>query len=104
MPKIILVGYMASGKTSVARELGRLTGYRVVDLDHYIEEKKGRPIGDIFAHEGEVRFREFESLMLDEVLAQPDDKSGRRNTVLCGQPSQTFGPRANFFFFADFGS
>jgi shikimate kinase len=71
MPKIILVGYMASGKSSIARELGVILGYPVVDLDHYIEQKKGMSVSEIFARDGEVRFRKFESRMFDEVLAQP---------------------------------
>ncbi len=55
---------MGCGKTSTARELGKRIGYDVLDLDHYIEEKEGRSISEIFASKGEEGFRELEAAAL----------------------------------------
>lgn len=52
---------MGAGKSSVARELTRLTGRRWVDTDRIIVQRAGRPIAEIFEHEGEHRFRALEN-------------------------------------------
>lgn len=57
---IALVGMPGSGKSTVAREVARLLGRQVIDTDRLIEEKHG-PIPEIFAREGEARFRELEA-------------------------------------------
>jgi shikimate dehydrogenase len=62
-----LIGFMGTGKTSVARDLGRVTGRPVVDMDRAIEEKAGHSIGEIFALQGESRFRAMERDELGEI-------------------------------------
>ncbi|HXH06740.1 MAG TPA: shikimate kinase [Vicinamibacterales bacterium] len=66
--KIYLVGFMAAGKTSVARALGARLGWRVEDLDELIEARERLPIADIFARHGEPYFRAAEREMLRLVL------------------------------------
>ncbi|MUV39652.1 Shikimate kinase [Lentibacillus sp. JNUCC-1] len=63
---IYLIGFMGSGKTTVAKETGQLLGWRVIDLDQEIEERFGR-ISDIFKRKGEHAFRCFESEVLEAV-------------------------------------
>jgi shikimate kinase len=58
--RIVLVGFMGSGKTSVGRLLARTLRYRFEDMDGRIEERTGRTIAQIFEHEGEEAFRELE--------------------------------------------
>jgi shikimate kinase len=58
--RVVLVGFMGSGKTSVGRLLARRLGYGFVDMDRRIEERAGRPIAQIFREEGEEAFRERE--------------------------------------------
>jgi len=58
--KIYLVGFMAAGKTSLARELGRRLSWRVEDVDERIEARERKPIAAIFAEEGEAYFRSVE--------------------------------------------
>lgn len=57
---IILAGFMGSGKTTVGRILAGRLGWTLLDTDRMIEERAGRSIEQIFAEEGEARFREME--------------------------------------------
>lgn len=66
---IALIGLMGAGKTTVARVLGERLGASVADLDAMIEAEEGRPISELFAHEGEAWFRRREREILDRVLA-----------------------------------
>jgi shikimate kinase len=64
---IILVGYMCAGKTTVGKALAKALGRSFYDLDWYIEERFHKRVPQIFAEEGEDRFRELEHRMLHEV-------------------------------------
>ena len=57
---IILVGFMAPGKSSVGRALARRTGWPRVDADEEIVSRAGKPIADIFRDSGEDGFRQLE--------------------------------------------
>ena len=57
---IVLIGFMAVGKGSIARELSRLTGRYTVDTDDLIESMFKMKIKKIFSVHGEPRFRELE--------------------------------------------
>lgn len=62
---LYLIGFMASGKTTLGRALTlRLPGYEFVDLDEAIECMAQKSIPDIFASEGEAVFRELEARAL----------------------------------------
>ena len=65
---IVLVGFMAAGKTTVARLVARRLGLPFVDTDELIEERAGRSIPAIFAAGGEASFRELERKVVAEVL------------------------------------
>ena len=62
--RIALVGFMGSGKSTVGGLLAATVGYRLVDVDHLIEEQAGMSIPEIFRREGETSFRELESSLL----------------------------------------
>lgn len=59
---IALIGFMATGKTSVGKELAEELGnnYRFIETDQIIIEDAGKSITKIFAEDGEIRFREYE--------------------------------------------
>lgn len=57
---IILIGFMASGKSVVAEVLSRLTGMHLLDADDEIVLRAGKPIHQIFQESGEAAFRELE--------------------------------------------
>ena len=65
---IVLLGYMASGKSSVSKLLGTQLNLPVIDLDTYIETKEGKTIPEIFTTKGEIYFRSKEHVYLKEVL------------------------------------
>ncbi|MEW6602521.1 MAG: shikimate kinase, partial [Nitrospirota bacterium] len=65
--KIVLTGFMGTGKTSVGKELSRILGYRFVDTDKLIEEKEGKPISLIFKNKGEDYFRKIEQDIVRDV-------------------------------------
>lgn len=69
MKCIILVGYMCVGKTTIGRALARQLNCTFYDLDWYVEERFHKRIPQIFAEEGEERFRDLECRMLHEVAA-----------------------------------
>ncbi len=69
---VTLIGYRASGKSSVAPRLARKLGWSWVDCDDVIEQRAGASIKDIFEHEGEAGFRQRESEILAELLQQSD--------------------------------
>ena len=64
---IILIGFMGSGKSSVARDLSAALGYPVVDTDSLIVEQAGKPIRTIFEENGEEEFRDRETAVLTEL-------------------------------------
>lgn len=57
---IVLVGMMATGKTTVGKLLAKQLGYTFLDTDHYIEAKTGTKVQDIFQRWGEATFRQLE--------------------------------------------
>lgn len=63
---VYLVGMPGSGKSSVGPELARRLGVPFVELDAEIERVEGRPVREIFEHQGEARFRELEAAALVE--------------------------------------
>lgn len=66
--KIYLVGFMAAGKSTVARALSSRLGWRAEDVDELIEARERRPIADIFARQGEPYFRAVEREILKLLL------------------------------------
>lgn len=66
MERIILIGYMGAGKTTIGRVLARKLKLDFFDLDRYIEDRFHKKIADIFAESGEEGFRKIEKNMLHE--------------------------------------
>ena len=66
--KIILVGMMGAGKTTIGKLLSDKLGYDFIDLDKIIEEKSGVKINTIFEIEGEAGFRDRELQVLSDSI------------------------------------
>jgi shikimate kinase len=69
MKPVFLIGYMGCGKTTLGEVLARQMGVPFIDLDEYIEHQQGMTIVEIFASDGEARFRELETAALRDVAA-----------------------------------
>ena len=70
---IVLLGYMASGKTSLGKVLANNLGYSFIDLDDIIEENEKILIQEIFKLKGEIYFRKKEYYYLKKVLIENDN-------------------------------
>ena len=66
--KTVLLGYMGSGKSTVAKLLASSLNLPFTDLDDYIEQKEQKSIKELFEDKGEIYFRLQESKYLKEVL------------------------------------
>ncbi len=63
-PGLYLVGFMASGKSTIGRALAEHIGWPFVDIDTEIERRAGKPISEIFSEAGEAAFRDLETAVL----------------------------------------
>lgn len=68
MKKIILLGYMGCGKSTIAKELSKKIEIPFIDLDEFIEKKVKMTIKTIFADKGEIHFRKLEHECFVELL------------------------------------
>lgn len=71
-PRVVLVGPMGAGKSTIARRLGERWGVGVRDTDQDIEATAGKPVGEIFVDEGEAHFRALEIDAVAAALAEHD--------------------------------
>lgn len=72
MIRVIIVGYMGSGKTTVGKALSHDMNMQFYDLDWYIESRMHKTVSQIFAEKGEEGFRKIEHNMLHEVAEFED--------------------------------
>lgn len=76
--RIVLVGFMGAGKSSVGRKLAEELGWRFVDADDAVEEAAGFAVSEIFREHGEETFRRWEAETVDGIL------TGRHVVVATG--------------------
>ena len=72
MRRIIIVGYMGAGKTTVGKALAKETGLQFYDLYWYIEGRMRKTVPQIFAERGEDGFRLVERNLLHEAAEFED--------------------------------
>lgn len=78
MRNVFLIGFMGSGKSTIASYLAENYGMEIIDMDQLIVEREGMAIPDIFAQKGELYFRDVETSLLIEI-------QGEQNKVVsCG--------------------
>lgn len=70
--KIILLGYMGSGKSTIGYSLSKSLNMPCIDLDEYIEDKENKTIKMIFSENGEIYFRKKERFYLEELINKGD--------------------------------
>ncbi|PPK96021.1 shikimate kinase [Kineococcus xinjiangensis] len=83
---IVLVGFMGAGKTTVGQLLAERLQLPFTDTDAVCEQRAGRPVGDVFATEGEEAFRDLEQRAVADVLAGPEAVVALGGGA-CGRPA-----------------
>ncbi|MFB9077037.1 shikimate kinase [Flavobacterium procerum] len=73
MKKIVLLGYMGCGKSTIAQNLSKITNIPFLDLDKCIEKKANLSINEIFEKYGEIYFRKLEHEMFVELLQSDEN-------------------------------
>ena len=68
LTRVLLVGFMGSGKTLVGQALARRLGWVFRDFDQEVRFRVGLPIPEIFRQHGEAHFREMERVVGAELL------------------------------------
>lgn len=91
---IFLIGYMASGKTTLGRALAKELGYSFIDLDFYIEQRYRKRIPQLFSEMGESGFRDLEARMLREAGEFCD------TVISCGGGTPCFGDNMEYMLHA----
>lgn len=72
MKKIVITGFMATGKTAVGLLLAKMLDLPFLDTDDLIEERAGKSVADIFSADGEAYFRHLEREVIAS-LAEAED-------------------------------
>lgn len=67
-PRVVLVGSMGAGKTTVGGLVADALGLDFLDTDHVVERAAGKPVAEIFVDDGEEHFRELERTAVAEAL------------------------------------
>lgn len=70
MNNIVLIGFMACGKSTIGTLLAKRLGYKLVDTDEEIVKEQKKSINDIFAQEGEAYFRKLETQMVEKMCEE----------------------------------
>ena len=69
LDRVLLIGFMGSGKTSVGKRIAARLGWRFADFDDAIEAEAGSSVAEIFARRGEPYFRALEERVAGGLLA-----------------------------------
>jgi shikimate kinase len=72
MKKIILLGYMGCGKSTIAKLLANSTSIPYLDLDEIIEKHENSSVKNIFSEKGEIYFRKLEHQIFANLIQNPD--------------------------------
>lgn len=67
--RVVLIGMMGAGKSTIGSAISRLTGWRYVDNDQVVEQITGMPTRDVLEKQGEKAMRAAEFAAVDKVLA-----------------------------------
>jgi shikimate kinase/3-dehydroquinate synthase len=71
-PRLVFIGFMGAGKSTAARSAADAIGTQAIDVDDQLEQQLGRPIGTVFAEDGEAAFRAAEERLTLELLERAD--------------------------------
>ena len=78
MRNLFIIGYMGTGKSTVAKILSEKHGWDLLEMDEMIVQQEGMSIPDIFETHGEEHFRDIESNLIKDICLQEN------KVVSCG--------------------
>ena len=81
---LVLIGYRATGKSTLARHLAQRLGWDWIDSDVEIEHRAGKSIARIFAEQGEPAFRDLEAAVIADLCGGGTCAAGRRLVLAAG--------------------
>ncbi|MBL4745680.1 MAG: shikimate kinase [Flavobacteriaceae bacterium] len=84
--KLVLLGYMGCGKSTIGKAVAKELGLKFVDLDAYIESKEKASVATIFENKGEIYFRKIEATYLKELM-----KSAENSVISLGGGTPCYG-------------
>lgn len=93
MNNIIIEGFIGSGKGSVGRALGKMTGMSVIDLDKRVSSKMGMTVADIYQKFGDVYYRAMETLVLKEMS---EDEKSEPHIIILGSGAAVMPQNARY--------
>lgn len=82
---IVLTGIMGSGKTTIGKELSKLTGFDFIDTDAIIEQEQNIKISEIFEKYGEKYFRVLESELIKKMFLKENSIISLGGGTFCSQ-------------------
>jgi len=85
MKNVVLIGFMGTGKSVVARRVAARLGLQMIDTDREIEKVTGKSVAEIFAKDGPIRFRSEEALLVKKLV-------GHRNLVIATGGGMVLNP------------
>ena len=91
LERVLLVGFMGSGKTSVGKRLARRLGWRFVDFDDEVEAEAGATVAEIFAQRGEPGFRSLEARVAERLLGEREVVLGSGGGWATAEPGRLTG-------------
>ena len=101
MNNIILVGFMAVGKTTIGKSLKEILGYALFDIDKAVEKEEGCSIATLFEQKGEAYFRTREREVAKMFLARNNNIISTGGGLFMDEEIRTLALKDNFVVFLD---
>ncbi len=93
---LILIGFMGTGKTTIGKRVAASLDFQFVDTDELITKKAGKPITRIFEEDGEERFRELETEVLNKCAQSAGQVISTGGGIVTQDQNREILPRAGF--------
>lgn len=101
MNNIVLVGFMAVGKTTIGKALKDVLSYALFDVDKMVEKEEGCTIAELFEAKGEAYFREREQAIARMLLARNNNIISTGGGLFVNDEVRTLALKDNFVVFLD---
>ncbi len=101
MNNIVLIGFMAVGKTTIGKSLKGIFGYSLFDVDSVVEKEERIPIAEIFNRKGEEYFRSREVEVAKKLLSRNNNIISTGGGLFLNEEIRNMALKNNFVVFLD---